>query len=306
MTVPTNPSADGRPPFDVCVVGSLNLDLVASVQRLPGPGETVLGTDYQEHPGGKGANQAVAAARAGARTAMVGAVGDDPAGHRLRTVLEHEGIDTTAVRTVDRPTGRALIGVDRSGENSIMVVPGANAALTVDHVQGAAAMLRSSRVVLMQLEVPLAVIAAVCEVVESTTICVLNPAPAAQVPDDVLRRLDVLVPNEHEIAVLGGTEALIEAGVRRLLVTEGARGARLRLPDGTWHPVAPWPVEPVDTTAAGDAFCGVFAAYLASGHDWVAAAHAAAVGGALATTRPGAIPSLPTADALRAALTGAA
>lgn len=288
---------------DVLVIGSLNLDLVARVERLPGPGETVLGSDYQEHPGGKGANQAVAASRAGARTAMVGAVGSDEPGHRLRSVLAHEGVDVSAVATLDGPTGRALIGVDTQGENSIMVVPGANGALQVDHLAPMSGWLRASRVLLMQLEIPLDVVAAACRAAGPDTLCVVNPAPAATMPRELLQRVDVLVPNEHELAVLGGADALIDAGVKVLLITEGARGARLRLPDGTWHRIDPWPVTPVDTTAAGDAFCGVFAAHLARGADWQSAARAAAVGGALATTRTGAIPSLPDAREIEAALT---
>jgi ribokinase len=163
----------------VCVIGSLNLDLVANVERLPGPGETVLGRDYQEHPGGKGANQAVAAARAGARTVMIGAVGDDDAGRRLRGVIEAEGIVADAIATVDAPTGRALIGVDDRGENLIMVVPGANGVLTPDMVRHAAPALRGAHVLLMQLEVPLEVIEEACRLADPSTLVVLNPAPAA-------------------------------------------------------------------------------------------------------------------------------
>lgn len=289
--------------LDVCVIGSLNLDLVARVERLPAPGETVLGSDYQEHPGGKGANQAVAAARAGARTAMVGAVGPDAAGQRLRSVLDDHGVDTSGVATVEPPTGRALIGVDAAGENSIMVIPGANGALSVAHLEAVADRVRSATVVLMQLEIPLDVIGATCALLSPDALCVLNPAPARELPRHILQRVDVLIPNEHELAVLGGVDALVNAGVRRLLVTEGARGARLRDPDGTWHHVAPWPVTPVDTTAAGDAFCGAFAAALATGSDWLRAARSAAIGGALATTRVGAIPSLASAAEIDAALT---
>jgi len=280
-------------PADVCVLGSLNLDLVARVERLPGPGETVLGRDFQEHPGGKGANQAVAAARAGARTVMIGAVGDDDAGRRLRKVIEAEGIDATAVATVEAPTGRALIGVDDRGENSIMVIPGANGALTPTMVRNAVSVLRGARVLLMQLEVPLDVIEAACQLADPTTIVVLNPAPAAVLPSRVLHRVDVLIPNEHELAQLGGAQQVLAAGVTRLLVTEGARGALLLDALGHSERIRPWPVTPVDTTAAGDAFCGVFAASLSKGRTWSEAAQRGALGGALATTRPGAIASLP-------------
>jgi ribokinase len=280
-------------PADVCVLGSLNLDLVARVERLPGPGETVLGRDFQEHPGGKGANQAVAAARAGARTVMIGAVGDDDAGRRLRKVIEAEGIDATAVATVEAPTGRALIGVDDRGENSIMVIPGANGALTPTMVRNAVSVLRGARVLLMHLDVPLDVIEAACQLADPTTLVVLNPAPAAVLPSRVLHRVDVLIPNEHELAQLGGAQQVLAAGVTRLLVTEGARGALLLDALGHSERIRPWPVTPVDTTAAGDAFCGVFAASLSKGRTWSEAAQRGALGGALATTRPGAIASLP-------------
>lgn len=287
---------------DVCVVGSLNLDLVARVQRLPGPGETVLGHDFSEHPGGKGANQAVAAARAGARTSIIGAVGADAAGRTLTEVVTGESVDVSGLVTVHSTTGRALIGVDEAGENSIMVVPGANAALTPEHIRAHASQLRAARVVLMQLEVPVPVIEAVCDCVHPDTVVVLNPAPAAPLPANVLERLDVLIPNEHELNLLGGASALLRSGVRRLLVTEGARGARLHHANGQVERIDPWPVTPVDTTAAGDAFCGVFAAWLARGASWSEAAQAAAAAGALATTRPGAIPSLPAEADLRSLL----
>lgn len=291
-------------PVDVCVLGSLNLDLVARVERLPGPGETVLGSDFQEHPGGKGANQAVAAARAGARVAMIGAVGDDDAGHRLRSVIEVEGIDAQAITIVDAPTGRALIGVDDRGENSIMVIPGANGALTTDMVRHASGVLRGARVLLMQLEVPMEVIEAACAIADPDTVIVLNPAPAALLPASVLQRVDVLIPNEHELALLGGVHQVVAAGMSRLLVTQGGRGALLVDAMGHSERIDPWPVTPVDTTAAGDAFCGVFAASLAQGRSWSDAAHRAAVGGALATTRSGAITSLPHEHELERALSG--
>jgi len=291
-------------PAEVCVLGSLNLDLVARVARLPGPGETVLGTDFQEHPGGKGANQAVAAARAGARVAMIGAVGDDDAGRRLRGVIETEGIDVHALATVDAPTGRALIGVDDRGENSIMVVPGANGALTPDMVRNASGVLRGARVLLMQLEVPMDVIEVACELADPDTVVVLNPAPAAVLPTSVLQRVDVLIPNEHELALLGGVSQVFATGLTRLLVTQGARGALLVDASGHSERIDPWPVTPVDTTAAGDAFCGVFAASLAQGRSWSDAARRAGVGGALATTRPGALASLPHEHELQGAISG--
>jgi ribokinase len=154
--------------------------------------------------------------------------------------------------------------------------------------------------VLMQLEVPLEVIEAVCATVRSDALVVLNPAPAATLPTPVTKRLDILIPNEHELALLGGADALLTSGVRRLLVTEGARGARLVHTTRDVEHIEPWRVSPVDTTAAGDAFCGAFAAWLARGATWREAADAAAAAGALATTRPGAIASLPSATEVAA------
>ena len=280
--------------FDVVVVGSLNLDLVARTPRLPRPGETVQGTGYAELPGGKGLNQAVAAARAGASVAMVGAVGDDAAGERLRDVARASGVDDRSITTVAGvPTGRALIAVDDAAENSIVVVPGANAHVALD-------VLPPSAVVLAQLEIdPAVVIAAFRAARARGTVTVLNPAPADRVPPEVLALSDVVIPNEHELALLGGRDALAAAGVRTLVVTLGANGADLfdgADPTAPAHHVEPFAVEPVDTTGAGDAFCGGLVARLAAGDELSDALVFAAANGALATTRAGAVPSLPTAD----------
>lgn len=293
--------------FDVVVVGSLNLDLVARTPRLPGPGETVRGSDFAEVPGGKGLNQAVAAARAGARVAMIGAVGDDAAGATLRSVATGDGIDAQGIAEVaGTPTGRALIAVDDAAENAIVVVPGANA-----HVQ--LTELPDARVVLAQMEVDPAVVAEAFRRGRAVgAVTVLNPAPAEHVPVELLALSDIVVPNEHELAVLGGRDALAAAGVRTLVVTLGARGAEvyeLPGPDdvtdgdegagggaaGVRH-VDAFAVEPVDTTGAGDAFCGGLAARLAAGDGLDDALVFAAANGALAATRPGAVPSLPRAD----------
>lgn len=277
----------------VCVVGSANLDLVTSVERLPLPGETVFGRAYAEHPGGKGLNQAVAAARAGASVSFVGAVGVDDAGRRLRQVLADEGIDADAVATVDAPTGRAVIGVDRAGENSIIVVPGANGLLAADLPAAARAALAAADVVLTQLEIPMAVVdAALAAAPEALRI--LNPAPAAEVPASVLGRCAVVVPNEHELGLIGGLAALRAGGVRTVVVTQGRRGAALH--DDRYPPdarVEPYEVAALDSTAAGDAFCGVLAARLAEGADLSEALRWASAAGALATTVAGAVPSLP-------------
>jgi len=291
-------------PFDVVVVGSANMDLVARVVRLPHPGETVSAHDYFEACGGKGANQAIAAARAGARTAFIGAVGGDAAGDTLRAAFVHDAVDVSLLATVREPTGRALIGVSDDAENLIIVVPGANHALSVDHIDAAAALLANAKVVLVQLEVRLAVVQRAVELAGHDTIVVLNPAPASELPDDVLRHVDVITPNEHEVALLGGAAALVARGVANVVVTQGARGALLVTRDSETR-IEPFAVTPVDTTGAGDAFCGVLSARLAVAGglaELALALRAAAVGGALATQTAGAVPSLPVWSQVAAAL----
>ncbi|MEL6890189.1 MAG: ribokinase [Actinomycetota bacterium] len=299
-------SRNGHSTVDVLVVGSLNLDLVARTERHPSPGETVVGTDYAEHPGGKGLNQAVAAARAGATVAMIGAVGDDAAGRMLREVLEADGIDHTRVATVGAPTGRAVITVDAAGENSIVVVAGANA-----HV--AAGTLPRCSVVLGQLEVPLAVLGGVFRSAQAQgALAMLNPAPVVAGLDDLVAAADVVVPNEHEAALLrlradGAVTASApntdsEPGREPLvIVTAGAAGVRWTDRSGR-HTQRAMTIEPVDTTGAGDAFCGNLAARLAGGAATSDAIRWATAAGALATTVAGAVPSMPIAERVRSAL----
>jgi ribokinase len=277
--------------FDVVVVGSINLDLVATAPRLPRPGETVGGTTYAEHAGGKGLNQAVAAARAGASVALIAAVGDDEAGRRLRSVAETDDIDVSAIAIVgDTPTGRAMITVDDAAENSIVVIPGANAFVRV----GA---LPQARVVIAQLEVPLdQVISAFRSARRRGCRTILNPAPGRELPGELLELCDIVVPNEHELDLVGGSDGLLARGVTAVVVTQGAAGVTVveTTDDGArqWHQPA-FAVTPVDTTGAGDAFCGALAARLAAGDDLAPAVRFAAAAGALATTTPGAVPSFP-------------
>ncbi|MCU1396298.1 MAG: rbsK [Ilumatobacteraceae bacterium] len=280
------------PDIDVCVVGSANLDLVATTERLPAPGETVLGSSYAEHAGGKGLNQAVAASRAGARTAFAAAVGDDDAARQLLQVMGDDEIDATAVRAlIGVPTGRALIGVSAEAENSIIVVPGANARLDPGDVVAASS---RARVVLAQLEVPVPTVhAALAAARAAGATTILNPAPATPLSADTLALCDVVIPNEHEVELLGGVEALFALGAAAVVVTLGARGAALHTPDGALVHVDAFAVDAIDTTAAGDAFCGGFAASLSRGASMVDALRFAAATAALATTRPGAVPSLP-------------
>lgn len=273
--------------FDVCVVGSANLDLVATVQHLPGPGETVAGDSYSEYPGGKGLNQAVAAARAGGRVAFVGALGGDAAGDTLRAVLSAERINAEHVTGASEPTGRALIGVAATGENSIIVVPGANAAVTGSAIPRA-------RVLLAQLEIPLAAVEAAFTTGRTNgALTVLNPAPARDLDESLLRWCDIVVPNEHESELLGGPDRLLALGAQAVVVTRGGEGADLYSPAGVTH-IDAFEVTPVDTTAAGDSFCGALSARLAAGDALPAALRFAAAAGALCTTRAGAVPSIPT------------
>ena len=288
--------ADGRP-GRVVVVGSANMDLVVRAAHLPAPGETVLGGDLLRVPGGKGANQAVAAARLGARVRFVGALGRDGFGEDLLAGLRDEEIDLGYVVRSDRPSGAALIVVDDAGENLIAVAPGANFGLPVTAVEAGVADLAPTDVVLVQLEVPPECVAAALGARART---ILNAAPAGPVAPEVMRGVEVLVVNATEAASLSGhvqpedaAHALRMLGPETVIVTLGADGLLALVADGQLWRVPAHRVPVVDTTAAGDAFCGALAAALARGagmRDAVAFANAA---GALATTRAGAQPSLP-------------
>lgn len=294
--------------MSVTVVGSLNEDVLVAVGRLPGRGETVVGRDAVLAPGGKGANQAAAAGRlAGSAVAMVGRVGDDPAGERQRAALADAGVDTALVlATPGHPTGSATIPVeDGSGENLIVVVPGANAALTPDDVDVAA--VQRAAVVLLQLEVPLATVQAAADAASGTV--VLTPAPPQPLPPELLQRVAVLVPNEHELVQLAGadpaprTPAELAALARTLaaaatVVTLGSRGVLVVPEDGPVLLQAPPPVEAVDTTGAGDCFSGALGTALARGADLAGAVREAVAAAALSTTGPGARGALPDAAAV--------
>ncbi len=266
----------------VLVLGSLNLDLVTSVDRHPQPGETVLGRGLSRLAGGKGANQAVAAARAGAEVSMVGAVGDDAAGRAYLDRLRRLGVHTEAVVVhPGEPTGTALIVVDAGGENTIVVAPGANGRVGREAVATVAAA-GPGDVLLAQLEVPLDTVARACATaVERGVRVVLNLAPYAALPADVIALADPVVANEHEAGLL----AADGVSPQSLLVTLGADGAEwggLRLPAD--------PADVVDTTGAGDAFCGALAAALARGADREQAVRAALAAGAEAVAHEGAQP----------------
>lgn len=292
---------------DVAVVGSLNLDLVVDVDRVPHAGETVLGGDLARYPGGKGANQAVAAGRLGAVTSMCGRVGDDEAGQILVASLAGAGVDASGVRvTADVPTGTALIAVESTGDNAIVVSPGANARLTADDVTSTSAVAHAA-VVLVQLEIPVMTVEAAASVATGRVILNPAPAPAGALPSGLLDAVDVLVPNEHELGLLAGVPiapdadlADVAAVARRLpvdlvVVTLGSRGALVVARDGADHVPAPV-IAPVDTTAAGDSFCGALAGGLASHTGTLDAVAWAVRVGAATTLVAGAQPSLPTSS----------
>lgn len=262
------------------VVGSLNVDVVVRVSSLPRPGETLLGTSVARLPGGKGANQAAALAALGVPVALVGAVGDDPDAALCLDSLP--GVDVSGVRRVAAPTGLAVVQVDDTGENSIVVVPGANALAEAPAVVGD---------LLVQLEV------VALAVRRATGLVVLNAAPATALPADLLGQVDVLVVNESEAALLP-TGPPVRRGV---VVTLGARGAVVTASDGTRTSVAAPAVDAVDTVGAGDAFVGALVAALLDGADLVEAARHGCAAGAIAVTRPGAR-SAPTREELRSAL----
>jgi len=298
----------------ICVVGSLNMDLVCQVERLPRAGETLLARSFAAHPGGKGANQAVAAARAAAgpgSVSLIGAVGDDDHGAQLLAALEGEGVDVSgvAVRRA-QASGVAQILVDARGENHIVVASGANATLAAADVERSAAAIRSSRLVLAQLETPLAAIEAAQAVARRHGArFVLNAAPARALPASLLAAIDLLVVNEGEAQVLCGAEAgtdperlareLAALGPRAVVLTLGARGA-LAVEDGRTLACPAFEVRAVDTTAAGDAFVGALAAAIVEDEPLERALRLACAAGGLAATRAGAIPSLPRREELRA------
>ncbi|KZM33667.1 ribokinase [Oerskovia enterophila] len=298
----------------VVVVGSANVDLVVDVPRHPGGGETILGGDLRRSPGGKGANQAVAAARAGgADTSFVGALGRDESGELLLASLDRAGVRTDLVERVEAPTGTALITVSPDGENAIVVAPGANSHVRIGAAQ--ADRLAAADVVLAQLEIPLDVVLAAAAARRPGAVLALNAAPSRDLPDEMWAALDLLVVNEHEALDLAGGPAdpadpagtaspdpverlatILLERVPAVVVTLGGAGC-LVAQRGAAPVRVPAPrVDAVDTTGAGDTFCGVLAAALAGGSTLVDAARTASFAGALAVTRPGAQDAVPTAD----------
>jgi len=289
----------------IVVVGSANLDIVVPVPRHPAPGETVLGGDHERIPGGKGANQAVAGARLGGRVSFVGCIGADAAGAELRQSLESAGVNIDALdETTEAPSGIALITVDNEGENSIVVSPGANHKLSAEDIEREER-IATADVVQLQLEIPLETNIAAAQKAQGLVILDPAPAPSDGLPAALLSQVDVLAPNETELALLAGrdvdpmnvddvADAARSLGVETVVVSLGEHGAVVVAEEVT--PVSSPVVEPVDSTGAGDAFRAALAVAIAEGDSLVEATRRAVRVGAATTLRFGAQPSLPTAE----------
>ncbi len=305
----------GKRPNSVVVVGSSNTDMVLRVDHVPRPGETLLGGEFSTAPGGKGANQAVAAARAGGRVAFVARLGRDSLGDAALAAFSREGMDLShVVRDGAHPSGVALIFVGADGENSIGVAGGANQRLSPGDIAAARGLLSKARVLLLQLETPLRTVEAAARIGRRAGVeVILNPAPAQPLPDTLLRNISILTPNETEASLLTGVAVtddssaeraariLMARGVRKVIVTLGAKGALVATADGV-RLIPGFKVNAVDTTAAGDVFNGALAVRLAEGcplPDAVRFAHAAA---AISVTRRGAQPSIPARKQINALL----
>lgn len=301
----------------IVVVGSLNFDLVVHVARMVAPGETLTGTEFQSHPGGKGANQAAAIGRLGHPVYMMGRVGSDAFGEELRSSLDTAGVDTTFVATCEGSSGVALIVLSSNGENSIVVVPGANALLKPEDLDANLEVLRSASIVLTQLEIPLATVAHLAEICAREGVpLVVDPAPAQHLPPEILRNVSWITPNEVEARFFSShgssqngesglktlSNHLMSLGPRNVLLKLGERGAYLATRDGDRTAIPAFKVPVLDTTGAGDAFNGAFAAALARGAAPVEAAEFASAAAALSVTRFGALPSMPMRDEVEALL----
>lgn len=293
---------------DVLVLGSANIDLVVRQSRLPEPGETMFGSEFLTVPGGKGLNQAIAAARSGADVGFLGAVGRDAFGAQVRRVLEEDGIGTSGLAEVDAATGVAVISVLDSGENSITVISGANAALTALD-KAARRQVEAARYLVAQFERPLELITEAFTIAHGLGIrTVLTPAPVLPVPPGLLALADILVPNAQEARELAGSDDETQAALAlsgpggTIVMTRGSRGALVAENGTVIAEVPARKVTPVDTTAAGDTFAGYLVGRLSQGDALEAALHAASVAASISVTRPGATSSIPHWDEVAAQL----
>jgi ribokinase len=288
----------------ILVVGSINMDLVVRVPHTPNPGETILGEKFETFPGGKGANQAVAASRMGGEVALVGRVGNDDFGDRLIQGLVENQIKTTfIIKDSKAPTGIAMITVAADGENMIVVASGANSEVSAEDVNNTRELMREADLLLVQLECPLETVSEAIDLAKAYEVpVVLNPAPAQPLSKALLEKVDYLTPNETELTLLSGEKdiesginKLRRMGVRNLVLTMGANGARVVTDEVDQHTPA-YEITAVDTTAAGDAFNGALAVVLAEGKPLLEAVRWGVAAGSLATAKHGAQPSLPTRD----------
>jgi ribokinase len=292
-------SKDRKP---VVVVGSINADLVAQVERIPLAGETVLGSNFKIHPGGKGANQAVAVGRLGYPVSMIGKLGADPFGQMLRSSLRQAGVEVGAVTTTGEASGVALIEVSQQAENSIVVAPGANYQVTPKDIDANIELLRSAGLVLVQLEIPQETVTYLMAVCKRESIpVIMDPAPARELPAELFAAVTWFTPNETEAAFYTGLkdaslrqqrDALFDRGVEGVILKLGSKGVYLATRAGLEAEIPSFTVKAVDTTAAGDAFNGAFATALMMGKDPAESARFAAAAAAVSVTRPGAQPSM--------------
>ena len=293
----------------IIVVGSINTDLVAVTKRLPAVGETVIGSDFQIHPGGKGANQAVAVARLGYPVRLIGRLGNDTFGAQLRTHLEKAGVEITGVSTSDGPSGVAVIVVSKNGDNSIVLAPGANSKVTPEDIDANLSILRSAGMVLAQLEIPLETVEYLARVCARENLpLILDPAPAMDLPSGIFKDVAWFTPNQTEVAFYLGNKPpesnpQAPAAMAKILLSDGCRGVVLKMgAHGTYlasqgdvgRSVPAFPVDAIDTTAAGDAFNAGFATALMLGEPPLDSAVFAAAVAAISVTRKGAQPSMPT------------
>ena len=299
----------------VVVVGSSNTDMIIRVGHVPRPGETLLGGEFSTAPGGKGANQAVAAARAGGRVAFVARIGSDSLGDAALAGFRNEGMELAhVVRDASRPSGVALIFVGSDGENSIGVAGGANQRLSPRDIAGARGLISKAGVLLLQLETPLNTVEAAARIARRAGVeVILNPAPARPLPDALLRNVSILTPNETEASLLAGglvndapsaaraARILLKRGVGTVIVTLGSKGALVANRDGE-RLIPGFNVKAVDTTAAGDVFNGALAVRLAEGCPLMEAVRFAHAAAAISVTRHGAQPSIPTRRKINALL----
>ena len=293
----------------IVVVGSINLDLVVGAERIPTVGETLAGRTFDQFSGGKGANQAVAAATLGYPVAMLGCVGSDAFGAHLREALRASAVDTSCVQTVDGPSGVALITTSARGENTIVVVPGANAHVTPALLQRSLPLLQSAGIILAQLEIAMETVEYLAELAQRYDIpLMLDPAPARELPRTLLRNVAWLTPNETETRELvrqgidgytseeAAADLLLSWGVKNVLLKMGSRGALIAQPDRTKIQIPAFQVGVLDSTAAGDAFNGGFAVGLMRGRPVRESAVYASAVAAISVTRRGAQPSMPTGE----------